>query len=40
MKLDAGDDNEEFKMEAIQNSTVYARESESGHLSDLYYLVL
>ena len=39
-ELDA-DDNEsgEYKVEAIQNSAVYARESESGYLSELYYLV-
>ena len=34
-------DNEsgEYEVEAIRNSAVYARESESGHLPDLYYLV-
>ena len=39
IKLDA-DDNEsnEYKMEAIQNSTVYTKESVS-QLSRLYYLV-
>ena len=39
-ELDAGnDDNGEYEMEAIQDSAVYARESESDHLPDLYYLV-
>ena len=31
--------NKEYKMEAIWDSAVYVRESESGHLPDLYYLV-
>ena len=39
-KLDAGDDSGEYEVEAIRNSAVYARESESGHLPGLYYLVL
>ena len=38
-ELDANDDNGEYKVEAIWNSAVYARESESGHLPGLYYLV-
>ena len=38
-ELDAGDDSEEYKVEAIRDSAVYARESESGHLPDFYYLV-
>ena len=39
-ELDAGNkDSEEYKMEAIWNSAVYANKSESGHLSGLYYLV-
>ena len=37
-ELDAGDDGE-YEVEAIRDSTVYARESESGHLPGLYYLV-
>ena len=38
--LDAGDnDSREYEVEAIRDSAVYARESESGHLSGLYYLV-
>ena len=41
MEFDA-DDNEsgEYKVEAIRDSAVYARKSESGHLLGLYYLVL
>ena len=34
------DDNGEYKVEAIWKSTVYARESKSGHLPSFYYLVL
>ena len=38
-KLEAGNKNGEYEMEAIQNSAVYMRESEFGHLLGLYYLV-
>ena len=38
-ELDAGDNSGEYKVEVIRNSAVYARESESGHLPSLYYLV-
>ena len=38
-ELDAGNDSGEYKVEAIRDSAVYARESESGHLPGLYYLV-
>ena len=39
-KLDAGDDKSgEYEVKAIQDSAVYARESGSGHLPGLYYLV-
>ena len=38
-ELDTGDDSGEYKVEAIRDSAVYARESESGHLPGLYYLV-
>ena len=39
-ELDAGeDDGGEYEVEAIRDSAVYARESESGHLPGLYYLV-
>ena len=37
MELDVGN-NEEYEVEAICNSAVYARES-AGHLPGLYYLV-
>ena len=39
MEFDVGN-NEEYKVEAIWDSAVYARESESGHIPGLYYLVL
>ena len=40
MEFDAGDnDSEEYKVETIWNSAVYARELELGHLPDFYYLV-
>ena len=39
IELDVGDKNREYKVEAIRDSEVYARESESGHLPDLYYLI-
>ena len=38
-ELDAGNKSGEYKVEAIRDSAVYARESESGHLPGLYYLV-
>ena len=38
-ELNAGDNSGEYKVEAIRDSAVYARESESGHLLGLYYLV-
>ena len=38
IEFDAGD-NEEYKVEAIWDSVVYAKESESGYLPGLYYLV-
>ena len=34
-----GGNSEEYKVEAIWDSAVYAMKSESGHLLDLYYLV-
>ena len=40
IEFDAGDDESgEYEVEAIWDSAVYARESESGHLPGLYYLV-
>ena len=38
-ELDAGDNSEEYEVEAIWDSAVYTRESKSGHLSGIYYLV-
>ena len=39
-ELDAGNnEGGEYKIEAICDSAVYARESKSGHLPGLYYLV-
>ena len=41
MELDAGNnDSGEYKVDAIQDSTIYAKKSKSGHLIGLYYLVL
>ena len=40
-ELDAGDDDSgEYKLEEIRDSAIYVRESKSGHLLGLYYLVL
>ena len=40
IEFDASDNkSREYKVEAIWDSVVYARKSESGHLSGLYYLV-
>ena len=38
-ELNAGDNNEKYKVEVIWNSAVYANKLESGHLPGLYYLV-
>ena len=38
-ELDASDNSREYKVEAIWDNTVYAKELESGHLPGLYYLV-
>ena len=38
-ELDAGDNSGEYEVEAIWDSAVYAKESESGQLPGLYYLV-
>ena len=38
-ELNVGDDSGEYEVEAIWDNAVYARESESGHLPGLYYLV-
>ena len=39
VELDGGNENGEYKVEAIRDNEVYTRESESGHLPGLYYLV-
>ena len=40
-ELDAGDSNSgEYEVEVIQDSAIYAKESESSHLPGLYYLIL
>ena len=40
MEFDASDnDSGEYKMEAIWESAIYTKESESDHLLGLYYLV-
>ena len=39
LEFEAGSDNEEYEVEGICDSAVYARESEVGHLLGLYYLV-
>ena len=40
MEFNAGDDDSrEYEVEAIWDSAVYTRESESGHLLGLHYLV-
>ena len=38
-ELDVGDDSGKYEVEAIRDSAVYIRESESDHLLGLYYLV-
>ena len=38
-ELDTGDDSEEYEVEAIRDSAVYAIKLESGHLPGLYYLI-
>ena len=38
VELDAGDKSGEYKVEAIRDSALYAKESESSHLPGFYYL--
>ena len=40
MKFDTGEDSNEYELEVIWDSAIYTRESESGHLLALYFLVL
>ena len=39
LELEAGGDNEEYEVESICDSAVYAKELEVGHLLGFYYLV-
>ena len=39
IELDASNNSEEYKVEAIWDSAIYARKSKSGHLSGFYHLV-
>ena len=40
IKFDVGNNESgEYEVEAIRDSTVYAKKSESGHVPGLYYLV-
>ena len=39
MEFNTGNNGEEYRLEAIWDSAVYARESRSGHLPGLYYLI-
>ena len=38
-EFEAGGDEEEYEVEGIRDSTVYAKESAAGHLPGLYYLI-
>ena len=40
IEFDTSNNSGEYKAKAIWDSAVYVRESKSGHLSGLYYLVL
>ena len=40
IEFDIGEkESGEYEVKAIRDSAVYAKESKSGHLQDLYYLV-
>lgn len=39
LELEAGGNNKEYNVKVICNSTVYAKELETGQLLGLYYLV-
>ena len=39
LEFKAGGNNEENEIKGIRNSAVYTRESETGHLPSLYYVV-
>ena len=38
-EFEASSDEEEYEVEGIRDSAVYAKESATGHLPGLYYLV-
>ena len=38
-KLDADNDSRKYKIEVIQNSVIYTRESKLGHLQQFHNLV-
>ena len=38
-EFEAGSNDEEYEVEGIRDSAVYAKESATGHLPGLYYLV-
>ena len=38
-EFEAGDDDKEYEVDGIRDSAVYAKESATGQLSGLYYLV-
>ena len=40
MEFDIGDNSRKYEVETISDSTVYTKESKSGYLPGLYYLVL
>ena len=39
LKSEANGKRKKYKVEGIQDSAIYIRESVEGHLSELYYLV-
>ena len=39
LEFETSGNNKEYKVENICDSAVYARESEAGYLTNLYYLV-
>ena len=39
LEFKAGGNNEEYEVESIRDSAVYAKESEVSHLPGVYYLV-
>lgn len=39
LKFEAGNNNEEYKVEKICNNVVFRKESNAGYLPRLYYLI-